>query len=306
MAFQFGGTVVMERSFTYPHSVLEKLETEKITGFPVVPTITSILLQLDLSKYDLSNLRYISNTGAALPTDHIVRLRSLFPDLAIYSMYGLTECKRVSYLPPEEIDSRPASVGKAMPNCEVYIVDEQDRRVGPGEAGQLVVRGSNVMKGYWNDPEGTAEKLRPGPIPGESVLYTGDLFRMDQEGYLYFLGRMDDIIKCRGEKVSPKEIENVVYGLPGIQDAAAIGVDDPILGQAIKIVVTLKPGSDLNANDIKLYCKRHLEDLMVPKHVEIRDHLPKRSSGKIDRKALTRSRSARHSHRSVISLGIPD
>jgi acyl-CoA synthetase (AMP-forming)/AMP-acid ligase II len=173
-----------------------------------------------------------------------------------------------------------------MPNCEVYIVDEYDHRLGPGETGQLIVRGSNVMKGYWGLPAESAEKLRPGPIPGESVLYTGDLFRMDEEGYLYFVGRSDDIIKSRGEKVSPKEIENVIYALDGIQDVAVIGVDDDVLGQAIKVFITLRKGSALDENAILGYCKRNLEDLMVPKFVEIRDHLPKNPSGKIDKRAL--------------------
>ena len=224
MAFKVGGTIVLERSFTYPHTVIETIIREKVTGLPIVPTISAVLLQLDLSPYKFPDLRYISNTAAALPTHHIIRLRELFPHVRIYSMYGLTECKRVSYLPPDQIDIRPTSVGRGMPNEEVYIVDEKGQRVPPGVVGELVVRGSNVMKGYWELPEETEEKLKPGPFPGEKVLYTGDLFRMDEEGYLYFFGRKDDIIKTRGEKVSPKEVEDVLYSLPGIAEAAVIGV----------------------------------------------------------------------------------
>lgn len=286
MTFKIGGTLVLERSFTYPHAVIEKLIREKITGFPIVPTILAILLQMDLKKYDLSSLRYISNTGAALPTKHIHDLRKLFPQVKIYSMYGLTECKRVSFLPPDQIDLRPASVGKGMPNEEVYIVDEMGNRVGPGIAGELVIRGSNVMKGYWEMPEETDRVLKPGPVPGEKVLHSGDLFRTDEEGYLYFIGRKDDIIKTRGEKVSPKEVENSLYHLDGIAEAAVIGVPDKILGQAIKAVITLKEGARLTEQDILRHCSKSLEDFMVPKFVEFRNSLPMTATGKINKREL--------------------
>ena len=286
MGFKIGGSVVLERSFTYPHAVMQKLVEEQATGFPIVPTISAILLQMDLGKYDLSRLRYVTNTGAALPTEHIVRLRGLLPHVEIYSMYGLTECKRVSYLPPSEIDRRPGSVGRGMPNEEVYVVDEEGRRVGPGVVGELVVRGSNVMKGYWELPEETDRMLRPGPLPGEKVLYTGDLFRTDEEGYLYFVGRKDDIIKSRGEKVSPKEVENVLYGHPEVAEAAVVGVPDAVLGEAVKAILTRKSGSQLTEREILRHCANHLEDFMVPKLVEFRAALPKTSNGKIDKREL--------------------
>ena len=157
-------------------------------------------------------------------------------------MYGLTECNRVSYLPPEQIDIRPDSVGRGMPNQEVYIVDEDGVRVGPGIVGELVVRGSSVMGGYWNDLEETSKRLKLGRHPWERVLYTGDLFRADREGYLYFVARKDDIIKTRGEKVSPREIEEVLYNLEGIAEAVILSTPDPILGSAIKAVASLRPG----------------------------------------------------------------
>ena len=286
MAFKVGARVILERSFTYPHTVMERIEAEGVTGFPIVPTISAILLQLNLDRYDLSSLRYITNTGAALPVGHIRRLRRLLPHVRIYSMYGLTECKRVAYLPPEEIDRRPDSVGKAMPNVEVYIVDDRGNRVGPGVVGELVVRGSNVMKGYWGMPEETDRVLRPGPLPGEKVLYTGDLFRMDEDGYLYFIGRRDDIIKTRGEKVSPKEIENVLYSMDGVAEVAVYGVPDGILGQAVKAVVVPEKGANLTEQAIRRYCIEHLEDFMVPKYIEIRGSLPKTESGKINKREL--------------------
>ena len=289
MAFKIGGTVVLERSFAYPHPVIETIIREKVTGLPIVPTISAVLLQLDLSPYKFPHLRYISNTAAALPTHHITRLRQLFPHVRIYSMYGLTECKRVSYLPPDQIDIRPTSVGRGMPNEEVYIVDENGQRVPPGVVGELVVRGSNVMKGYWELPAETEERLKPGPFPGEKVLYTGDLFRMDEEGYLYFIGRKDDIIKTRGEKVSPKEIEDVLYSLPGITEAVVVGLPDEVLGQAIRAVVTLRDGTHLTERDVLRHCAELLENFMVPQSVVFVASMPKTGSGKINKRMIARA-----------------
>jgi long-chain acyl-CoA synthetase len=286
MACKVGATLVLERSFAFPHVVLQSAVRERITGLPIVPTISALLLQMDLSRYDLSSLRYITNTAAALPAQHIRKLRELFPLARIYSMYGLTECKRVSYLPPDQIDIRPGSVGLGMPNEEVYVVDDEGRRVGPDVVGELVVRGSNVMKGYWEDPIETAKRLRPGPFPWEQVLYTGDLFKTDAEGYLYFVGRKDDIIKSRGEKVSPREVEDVLYRLDGVVEAAVMGVPDPILGQAVKAVIARRAGSTLSEKDVLRHCARLLEDFMRPKQVEFRDSLPKSSNGKISKREI--------------------
>jgi long-chain acyl-CoA synthetase len=286
MSIKIGGTLVLEKSFTYPHKILELLVREKVTGFPLVPTMAAILLQMDLSKYDFSSLRYLSNTAAALPTEHIQKLRRLFAPARLFSMYGLTECKRVSYLPPEQLDIRPNSVGRGMPNEEVYVVDDAGNRVGPGIVGELVVRGANVMKGYWENPDETAKKLRPGLLPSEMVLHTGDLFQTDDEGYLYFVGRKDDIIKSRGEKVAPREVENVLCSHPAVAEAAVVGVPDPILGQAIKAYVALRPGVNATEKELQRHCAQHLEDFMVPQFVEIQDVLPKTGNGKINKRAL--------------------
>ncbi|HXN06694.1 MAG TPA: AMP-binding protein, partial [Nitrospiria bacterium] len=265
----------------YPPVILEKMIAEKVTGLPVVPTMLAIFFQRDLTKYDFSSLRYITNTGAFLPVSYITRLRKLFPHIKIYSMYGLTECKRVSYLPPDQIDIRPASVGKAMPGVEVAILDDQGRPLPPGSVGELVVRGPNVMRGYWKMPEETAKVLKPGWIGGEMALYSGDLFCTDEEGYLYFIGRKDDMIKTRGEKVSPKEVENVLYGHKDILEAAVVGVPDEILGQAVKAIVVPRTGSRLTEKEVIGYCRQNLEDFLVPKYVEIRPSLTKTDSGKI-------------------------
>ena len=286
MSAKFGGTLVLERSFAYPHAVIEKMIQEKATGFPLVPTLVAVLLQMDLTKYDLAHLRYLTSAAAALPTQHIVQLRNLLPGAQIYVMYGQTECTRVTYLPPEQIDDRPTSVGRGMPNEEVYIVDEQDRRVGPDVVGELVVRGANVMRGYWELPEETERKLRPGPLPGEKVLYTGDLFRMDDQGNLYFVGRKDDIIKSGGEKVSPKEVENVLYSHPAVAEAAVVGIPDKFLGEAVKAVVALKNDQVVTERELLRHCAARLEDLMVPQLVEFRLALPKSSNGKIQKQEL--------------------
>ncbi|MDY0165091.1 MAG: AMP-binding protein [Thermoguttaceae bacterium] len=286
MSVNLGGTMVLERSFAYPHAVMRKAVAERVTGLPLVPTMLAMLLQMDVGRYALDNLRYVTNTGAAMPVDHISRFRKLLPHVKVFSMYGLTECKRVAYLPPAEIDRRPGSVGKAMPNTEAYPADDDGRHCGPGEVGELVVRGSNVMAGYWENPEATDRVLRPGPVPGERMLYTGDLFRTDDDGYLYFVGRKDDIIKSRGEKVSPREVENALCTHPGVAEAAVLGMPDPILGQAIAAFVALRPGCEATERELLRHCAARLEDFMVPKAVTLCDALPKTANQKIDKRAL--------------------
>jgi amino acid adenylation domain-containing protein len=288
MAAQFGGTVVLEKSFAYPYAIIERLQQEKATGFPIVPTMSAILLQMkEIDPGIFDGIRYISNTAAALPEKHIRELRKIFRNADIYSMYGLTECKRVTYLPPEDINRKPGSVGTGMPNEQVYLVDDSgDRITRPDVTGELVVRGANVMQGYWELPDETAERLKPGRFPWEKVLYTGDLFRMDGDGYLYFVSRRDDIIKSRGEKVSPKEIECVLCEHEEIAEAAVVGEPDEVLGEAIKAYVVLEKDSRLSEREILGYCSRNLEDFMKPQIVVVCDSLPRTTSGKITKKDL--------------------
>lgn len=287
MTFKFGGTLLLENSFAYPVQILKLMEQEKVTGFPGVPTMFALLLKMDLTPYDLSSLRYISNTAAALPPSHIREIQAKFPGVTLYSMYGLTETKRTLYLPPDQLAVRPGSVGIAIPGTEVWLEDDAGRRLGPHEVGELVIRGGHVMRGYWEAPEATAQRYRSGPTPGERLCYSGDLFRMDEEGYLYFVGRKDDIIKSRGEKVAPKEVENVLYDLPDVVEAAVVGVPDPILGEAIKAVLVLRPGATLSEREVLGHCRANLEDFMAPQAVEFRDALPKTSSGKISKRGLS-------------------
>lgn len=291
MSVMVGGTIVLEPNFIFPVRILELIEKERITAFPIVPTILCMMLHLsNIKKYDLNSLRYISNTGAALPEEHIRKFRSLLPNVNIYSMYGLTECKRVAYLSPEEIDKKPGSVGKAMPNCRVMILDHNGNQVKQGDVGELVIRGANVMRGYWNAPDLTAQTFRQDSrFPGETLLYSGDHFRQDEDGFLYFVGRRDEMIKTKGERVSPKEIENVLCSLNGILEAAVVGMPDSILGQVIRAYVVVDHPNKLSKKEIQKYCADNIEIFMVPKFIEYVDELPKTPNGKIDKKLLKNS-----------------
>jgi amino acid adenylation domain-containing protein len=292
MVFTFGGTLILQRDMVYIYKILKIIEEEKVTGFPCVPTIYSLLLKMkNLSKFNLSHLRYITNTGAAFPVPQIRQLRELLPHVQIFSMYGLTECKRVAYLEPEEIDDHADSVGKAMPNLEVFIVDEDGKRLGPGEIGELVVRGASVMQGYWNSPEETDKRIKPGRYPLERFLYTGDLFKMDEEGYLYFIGRKDDLLKIKGERVAPKEIENVIYQIENIQEVAVVGIPDEIWGKYIKAYIVSKNSTvKLDQKSIIMHCQKYLESYSVPKEIEFIKELPKTSNGKIDKNKLVKAK----------------
>jgi amino acid adenylation domain-containing protein len=287
MAFRAGARLVLERSFAFPALVLQRMAEEGVTGFPGVPTMFSLLGELKTPACDLSRVRYVTNTAAALTAKHIEALRRIFPNGRIYSMYGLTECKRCTWLPPEDLERKPGSVGIAIPNTEMWIVDENDRRVGPGAVGQLVIRGGTVMKGYWNKPEATAKALRAGPLPGEQVFYTGDLCHLDADGYLYFVGRMDDVIKSRGEKVAPKEVETVLMNIPGVKEAVVIGVPDETLGHAVKAFIVLETGAALSERQVQRECQGHLESYMVPKTVVMVSSLPRTDTGKISKIGLS-------------------
>ena len=282
MALGLGATLVLERAASFPVKVVERLARERVTVFPGVPTLYSSLLGLsNLASFDLSALRILTNAAAALPDKHVRRLGEALPGANLYSMYGMTECKRISFLPPEQLAIRPTSVGRGMPNQEFWLVDEFGRRLPNGSSGELVVRGSHVMRGYWEKPIETAERLKPGAMEGERVLHTGDIFRTDEDGWLYFVARGDDIIKSRGEKVAPREVENAIYALKGVLDCAVIGVPDELLGQAVKAFVTLEPGTEISERDVIRHCLGRLESYMAPKSVVFLDDLPRTDSGKI-------------------------
>lgn len=287
MGLGLGATVVLERGAAFPVKVADMLVRERVTVFPGVPTLFGALLGLrEATRFDFGAVRILTNAAAALSVTHIERLRALFPRAQLYSMYGLTECIRVTFLPPDELDRRPTSVGRGMPNQQHWLVGEDGLRLPHGSTGELVVRGSHVMRGYWGRPEATADRLRPGDLPGELVLHTGDLFRTDSEGFLHFVARKDDIINTRGEQVAPREIENAICELEGVAECAVVGVADEALGQAIKAYVSLEAGATLGASDIIKHCLARLENHLAPKFVEFVDALPRTDSGKIRHASL--------------------
>lgn len=287
MAIALGATLVLERGFTYPAEVLARLREHRVTVFPGVPTIFGMLLSMHGQKpLRLDSVKRVTNTAAALPDHFTNSLRAIFPNALIYRMYGLTECKRVSYLEPEKIDQKPGSVGKAIPGTEVFLLSPNGSKTQEGEIGVLHVRGPHVMLGYWNRPEESARMLRPGSFPGERILCTHDFFRMDEDGYLYFVARSDDIIKTRGEKVSPAEVENALYAIEGVREAAVVGIPDALLGQAIRAYVVLAPGVSLTAQKLRALSAMRLESFMVPQEIVFCDELPRTATGKVDYRSL--------------------
>jgi long-chain acyl-CoA synthetase len=287
MTIRLGATLILDRSFAYPAMILQRIRDEKATVFPGVPTVYSTLVSMyQKSNLVLESVTRVTNTAAALPPDYVPILRRIFPNALIYAMYGLTECKRVSYLEPELLEVKRGSVGKPIPGTEMFLLSPEGAPVPPGEAGILHVRGPHVMLGYWKEPEKTATMLKSGALPGERVLCAQDWFTMDKEGFFYFQGRSDDIIKTRGEKVSPVEVENVLFSMPGIKEAAVIGIPDQHLGQAIKAFIVLDTGITVSAKEIQKYCLTKLENFMIPQQIEFIGELPKTSTGKISKKDL--------------------
>lgn len=283
-AMRVGATLVIEKSFAFPQAVFEKIRDERVTGFPLVPTMAAMMLQArELDRSYFASLRYMTSAAAPLPLTHLDGLRGLLPKARLYVMYGQTECTRVSWLPPEEIDTRRGSVGIAIPGTHAEIVDGAGNVLPPGTVGELVISGPHVMRGYWQNEAATHQTLRPSPHTGALRLHTGDLFTADADGYLTFVARMDDIIKSRGEKVAPKAVEDVLCSMPGIAEALVVGVPDDVLGQVVKAVVVATDPA-LIERDVMRFCARNLEDHMIPKLVEFRDSLPKTDSGKASRR----------------------
>jgi long-chain acyl-CoA synthetase len=283
-----GATLVLEHSFTYPANTIAAIQKHHITIFPGVPTIFVMLLNLHKSNpVQFDSVRTVTNTAAALPPALVHQLEDMFPNARIFRMYGLTECKRVSYLPPEFNTLKPESVGKAIPGTEVFVLDENKKPVRPGERGILYIRGAHVMMGYWKKPELTNYMISTGTSHADRVLCSQDYFTIDDEGYLYFLGRSDDIIKTQGQKVSPVEIENCLYSCKSVIDAAVIGFPDDLQGESIYAFVYLEKNSLLTEAQIRKYCRERLENFMVPKVIKILpEELPKTANGKILKRAL--------------------
>jgi long-chain acyl-CoA synthetase len=287
ITISLGATLILEAGFAYPAVTERRIAEERATVFPGVPTIFATLAnRRNEQPAVFPTVRRVTNTAAALAPGLLPQLEAMFPDALFFLMYGLTECKRVCGLDPALVHERPESVGKAIPGTEAFLLDADGQVVGPGGVGVLHARGPHVMVGYWNKPEQTAHMMRPGRHAADRVLCTHDVFRMDEDGYLYFQGRSDDIIKSRGEKVSPVEVENVLYSLPGVREAAVIGVPDELLGQAVRAYVSLVPGCELDERALRRACQERLESYMVPREVVILPDLPKTDTGKVRKAGL--------------------
>jgi acyl-CoA synthetase (AMP-forming)/AMP-acid ligase II len=289
MSVTIGGTLIVEQSFIFTANIYKNIEKYQPTVFPGVPTVYAMMIASNKeNNVSFDCIKKITNTAAHLPDDFIPDLKKIFPNALIFKMYGLTECKRVCYLEPELIDQKPTSVGKAIPGTEVFLLSPDGHPVPAGEPGILHIRGPHVMLGYLNKKELTNQMLKDGKLPGEKVLCSNDWFKMDEEGFLYFLGRNDDIIKSRGEKVSPVEIENVIYKINGIREVAVLGIPDEIMGEAIVVFTTTHGNSKLTEKEIQRQCMMHLESFMIPQKVIFLDEMPKSTNGKIDKKELKR------------------
>ncbi|WP_222707847.1 acyl-CoA ligase (AMP-forming), exosortase A system-associated [Zeimonas arvi] len=295
-SFLVGATAVLH-NYLLPQDVIRALVREKITGLAAVPPLWIQLAALDWPESIDEHLRYFTNSGGAMPTATLAELRKRAPSAKPFLMYGLTEAFRSTYLPPEEVDRRPTSMGKAIPNAEILVVREDGSECAPGEPGELVHRGALVSMGYWNDPEKTAERFKP--LPGqpkelpitEMAVWSGDTVKRDEEGFLYFVSRRDEMIKTSGYRVSPTEIEEVVYKSGLVAEVAAFGVDHPTLGQAIVLVAQPAEGKAAETQALLDACKAHLPAFMIPQHVEWFDtSLPRNANGKIDRKTLSTER----------------
>ncbi len=290
-AFAVGARIVL-MDYLLPRDVINTVARERITGLAAVPPMWVQLAQLDWPPAAVDSLRYLTNSGGAMPRATLTALRRALPKTTPFLMYGLTEAFRSTYLPPAEIERRPDSIGQAIPNAEILVVREDGSSCTPGEPGELVHRGALVALGYWNDPAKTAERFRPAPgqNPGlpltELAVWSGDTVRADEEGFLYFIGRKDDMIKTSGYRVSPTEVEEVLYGSGQVAEAAALGIPHPMLGQAVVAVV--KPlRDDFNENALIACCKQRLPNFMAPLRVIVRRaDLPRNPNGKIDRKRL--------------------
>ena len=294
-AFEHGATIVLI-DFLYAHEVVRLLRREAITGLAGVPTFWSLMAQENstLRENPPSSLRYITNTGGAMPRAVLQVLRRSLPTTKVFLMYGLTEAFRSTFLPPEELDRRPTSIGKAIPDTQIMVLDERGRLCKPGEPGELVHRGPTVSLGYWNRPEDTARTYRRNPLlpaeigDRERVCYSGDLVKMDEAGFFYFLGRQDAMIKSSGFRISPTEVEEVLFLTGKLGGAAVIGIPDELLGQVIKAFVVPKDGEMIDTQALLSYCGEKMPRYMVPRIVEVLVELPKTPSGKIDYPALRR------------------
>ncbi len=290
-AFSVGAHVVLV-NYLLPGEVVSLCARHGVTGLTCVPPLWLQLVDQDWPAEATRSMRYFANTGGRMPRATLAKLRALFPAASPYLMYGLTEAFRSTYLDPAEVDRRPDSIGKAIPNAEIVVVGKDGAVCGPGEEGELVHRGALVAMGYWGDAERTAERFKPAPgsdpaiTTTELAVWSGDVVTTDEDGFLYFVGRADEMIKTSGYRVSPTEIEEVAYETGLVRDAVALGIDDPRVGQQIALIVSPSNGRELEPGTLLAELRKQLPMYMVPKQVIVQSELPRSPNGKFDRNSL--------------------
>lgn len=279
---QAGGRLILEKNFVYPHAVVETLAREKATGFAGVPSTYALLLsRVDMRRYDLSAVRYLTQAGGAMSPAVTQRLRDTLPHAKLFVMYGQTEATaRLTYLPPDRLDEKIGSVGIPVAGVSIEVRRDDGRDAAAGEVGEVWASGPNVMLGYWGNETATREVIRGG------WLKTGDMGRLDKDGFLYLVGRRSDIIKIGAHRVHPQDIEDVIADLEGVAEVAVVGVEDEILGESAKAFVVPSGVPRVTAMQIQAHCKERLAGYKVPKFIELVDSLPKTSSGKVRRTEL--------------------
>ncbi|WP_299084280.1 acyl-CoA ligase (AMP-forming), exosortase A system-associated [uncultured Paraglaciecola sp.] len=301
-AFFVGASCVLMDYFL-AGDVVKTIEKHQVTGLTAVPPLWQQLMKAKWPDSATAQLRYFANTGGAMPQVTLAKIRETFNHAAPYLMYGLTEAFRSSYLPPDKVDERPGSMGKAIPNAEIMVINEDGNECAANEPGELVHRGPLVSLGYWNDAEKTAERFKPLPVKRnglvltEMAVWSGDTVKKDDSGYLYFVGRKDEMIKTSGYRVSPMEVEEACYqGAEEVAEAIACGVPNLELGQAIVLLIVIKDEHEITEKELLNKCKKSLPNFMHPKWLEIRSHLPRNPNGKVDRSKLSKEMKEKYSH----------
>jgi amino acid adenylation domain-containing protein len=289
MAMATGATVVLEPGLLNPGTAFKRIEQYGCTVVPLVPSLATLLSDFrNRVSTSVDSVRLVSNTGAALTRRHVDCVKQLFPRAQIFSMYGLTECKRCTYLPPDDLDRKPDSVGIAIPDTEIVVIDDAGSVCAPGETGELVVRGTTVMRGYWRRDELTARRIKAHPVFEDRALYTGDYGYMDEEGYFYFIGRADETMKIRGRKVAPREVEDAVREFDGVSDVAIVPVKNPLTLDDAFVAFVCGPAE----KDFESTMEALSHRLLAPHHRPLRffrmPALPTTPNGKVDKVRLSR------------------
>jgi acyl-CoA ligase (AMP-forming) (exosortase A-associated) len=290
--FLVGGSVVLQ-PVSLPAEIVKTVATNQVTGVALVaPSWVQVVRYLEEAPAKFPALRYITNSGGKIPLSALQLMPGLFPGVEIFLMYGLTEAFRSTFLPPLLFQSKMGSIGRAIPNTEIFVVDPERGICGPGQQGELIHRGGLISRGYWNNPAATNEKIKVNKhlqslIGDEKVVHSGDLVRLDDDGYLWFVSRMDSMIKCSGYRLSPTEVEEAVSGCDHVIETVAFGVDDEELGQVVHVAVAVEANGDFKVEDLHHFCVKNMPSYMVPKQIHVHPgNMPRTSNGKIDRQTV--------------------